>query len=662
MALIEWSPRLSVAIVEFDDDHKRLIDLLNALWEANERREGHSVLDGIFADLADYCVTHFRREEELFARWGYPGAEKHIQVHRRLTETLADIHARFRAAASDAIADEAFDFLREWLVRHIMGDDVLYANYFTTLGMKSIGDQPKVDGARPTLALATAAIVACLLGSGAALVAWLAQSEAWRGTAVAVLLACLLGLAGFAWLRVSAPSRWLFQTMRRLAIDDVRPGDEHAPPCAEEMRQSIFYAGVLRGHIGQLKAKSEESEKILAKSEKETRALYLQMADKLEAEITGTVAEVTDRSVTLCSIAETMRDQATFVGDQNRQVAEAARTATGHVTAVATATGELLSTIREMGDEAQQSSQIARAATEEAEKTGRIVAGLSESSLRIGDVVKLISAIAGQTNLLALNATIEAARAGEAGKGFAVVAGEVKNLANQTAKATDEIASQIGAIQGAIGEAVSAIAKVNAVIQEMNAISERIATTTVHQHQAAGTISERANEAAHGTDAVSGTIAKVSETATEAQQLASIVHDTVESVSAHIQTLRDHLVVTLRTSVGGNRRQQPRLQTDMGAVLSASGQRFEGRVKDLSLGGAMIDADGEDLAPGEHVEFFLAGLDSHFPAEIVSISKKGVHVKFEVEGAQATRLAELLSMVGLTLPKPKAAADDIELW
>jgi methyl-accepting chemotaxis protein len=667
MALIEWSPRLSVAIAEFDEDHKKLIELLNALWDANEQRRGHSVLDRIFAELAEYTVTHFKREEALFARWTYPGADHHVESHRKLIATLSEIQQRFRGASSDAVADDAFDFLRDWLVRHIMGEDVLYANYFSTLGMKSIADKPNVDGIQPGLRLSVVTLLFSGAGTLAALAAWLADSGLWRGGAVAVLLACLLGLAGFTWARVVAPASWLFATLRGLAVGN-HAERGHAPPCAEELRQSVFYAGVLRGHLRQLKSKGDESERFLAKSEKESRAAYLQMADTLEAEITGTVAEVTERSMTLCSIAETMRDQATFVGDQNRQVAEAAVAATGHVTAVAAATGELLSTIREMGDEAQQSSQIAKAATEEAERTSRIVAGLSQSSLRIGDVIQLINDIASQTNLLALNATIEAARAGEAGKGFAVVAGEVKSLANQTGRATEEIAAQIGAIQSAIGEAVDAIAKVDDVIRRMNAISERIAETTVHQREAAATIVANANEAASGTDAVSSTIAKVSETATEAQQLASIVHDTVEAVSSQIQVLRDHLVVTLRTSMGGNRRESPRLPTDMGAVLSASGRRYEGKVKDLSLGGAVVDTAADGLAAGETVEFVLSGLDARFPARVVSLSAKGVHLKFEIDGAQVDRLAELLSMVGLAVPKPapqtapQTVEHDVALW
>src|SRR6185369_9540061 len=141
------------------------------------------------------------------------------------------------------------------------------------------------------------------------------------------------------------------------------------------------------------------------------------------------------------------------------------------------------------------SARIAQQAVGEAEQTDRTIKGLADAVQRIGEVVGLIQAIAGQTNLLALNATIEAARAGEAGKGFAVVASEVKSLAGQTAKATEEIAGQIGAIQSAVADAAHAIEQVNTTIEEISHIAGTVAVTVEEQNRAVASISEGVNRA-----------------------------------------------------------------------------------------------------------------------------------------------------------------------
>lgn len=234
------------------------------------------------------------------------------------------------------------------------------------------------------------------------------------------------------------------------------------------------------------------------------------LADKFQESVGGVVEAVSNSVMQMEETAASMTTAARTSADKSGVVATAADGATHNVQTVASAAEELSASIAEISRQVGDSTQMATAAVDEAQKTNSTVQGLSEASQRIGEVVNLISDIAGQTNLLALNATIEAARAGDAGKGFAVVASEVKNLANQTAKATEEIGSQIGDIQGATEQAVQAIAGISETIDKISNVASSIASAVEEQRSATGEISRSVQEAATGTTQVSSTIAEVS--------------------------------------------------------------------------------------------------------------------------------------------------------
>ena len=209
--------------------------------------------------------------------------------------------------------------------------------------------------------------------------------------------------------------------------------------------------------------------------------------------------------------------------------------------ASANATGELASTVDEISRQVDLSSQIARKAVDEANRTNQTIQGLAGAAQRIGNVMQLIGHIASQTRLLALNATIEAARAGEAGKGFAVVASEVRNLANQTASATDDIALQIGAIQTATQEAVSAITHIGGTITEISEISTMISTAV--EEQGATTLGMKRNteEAASGTMNVSANISQVSAGAGQTGAVAGEVLNAAVALGKQATLLRQEI-------------------------------------------------------------------------------------------------------------------------
>ncbi|MDR3435853.1 globin-coupled sensor protein [Telmatospirillum sp.] len=234
-----------------------------------------------------------------------------------------------------------------------------------------------------------------------------------------------------------------------------------------------------------------------------------EQASSFERDVSSVVGIVAAATNELQMTARSMVSTADQTAQQASAVAAAAGNASENVQTVAAATEQLSSSIHEINRQVSQSNQIATSAVDEAERTNQKMRGLTEAAQRIGEVVKLINNIASQTNLLALNATIEAARAGEAGKGFAVVAGEVKSLANQTAKATDDISAQILAVQNATKEAVSAIVGIGSTITKMNEIISAIAAAVEQQGAATKDIARNIQLAATGTDEVSSHIGAV---------------------------------------------------------------------------------------------------------------------------------------------------------
>jgi methyl-accepting chemotaxis protein len=264
--------------------------------------------------------------------------------------------------------------------------------------------------------------------------------------------------------------------------------------------------------------------------EQSARAFDLSVSRSLKT-VTAATSEMQSNAAALSATAEQTSRQATAV-------AAASEEATNSVQTVAAATEELSSSIAEISRQVGQSAAIANQAVAEAERTNGQVRSLADAAEKIGEVVKLISDIASQTNLLALNATIEAARAGEAGKGFAVVASEVKSLATQTAKATEDIAAQIAAIQGATSSSVAAIQGITSTISQINVVATSIASAVDEQGAATKEIARNIQQAAVGTQDVSSNIGGVTQAAGETGHSAGQMLAASNELARQSETLR----------------------------------------------------------------------------------------------------------------------------
>ena len=335
-------------------------------------------------------------------------------------------------------------------------------------------------------------------------------------TLIAALVAVLVARA------IGSPILRLTETMRRLAEGDVSV----TPPYTERrneigaMAQAVL---VFRDNECERRRLEVEQARLRDEAEAERCQTRQALARDFESHVGGLIEQVAAAATEMQSTAGSMSAIAEKSSSQATTVASAAEQASANVQTVAAAGDELGSSIDEIARQVQSQTAMAGEAADAAKSSDRQVQNLAEQAQAIGEVVDLITSIAEQTNLLALNATIEAARAGDAGKGFAVVASEVKSLANQTAKATEQIAGQIKAIQEQTGSTVAAIDLINEKIQSMSEISAAVASAVEEQNTATREIGRNVQEAAAGTQQVSDSIVGVNEAAQEAGTAANQV-------------------------------------------------------------------------------------------------------------------------------------------
>ena len=358
----------------------------------------------------------------------------------------------------------------------------------------------------------------------------------------AIVLALLLGRG------LSRPLAAITAVMNRLSggeIDVTIPGSERR----DELGTMASAVDVFRRSMIESRSMREAQEATKRQTELEKKALQRQMADRFETDVKSVVAAVARATTDMQRVTGQIATSVNGTSQRASAAAAASDAASASVNAVAAATEELASSVAEIGRQVTHSSHVAENAVDKVGQTTEMVSSLASAAEKIGDVLRLIGAIANQTNLLALNATIEAARAGEAGKGFAVVASEVKNLASQTAKATEEIAGQVAAIQSATGDCVTAIGGISDTIREISAIATTIAAAVEEQDSATREIARSVQQAATGTGEVSLNVTGASQSADQSRALA----DNVATATDQLGRQADALYKSVDTFLAGLR-------------------------------------------------------------------------------------------------------------
>src|SRR3984957_13202881 len=378
--------------------------------------------------------------------------------------------------------------------------------------------------------------------ASAATAAQTSNDEIGRGRVILIglALASLATAFGLGWFYVG---RGVTRRLSRLrhSMTCIAAGDldaEIAAGGSDEIADMAAALSVLREARREAVRSDEHTAAERARMAQERRQELLALADGLESEVKAVVELVTGSAEKMHDTAKAMAEVASGANVEAGSAASASQQASDSVHSVASAAEELSASISEIGRKVGESAAVASTAVKEAETTRATMRGLADAATKIGDVLKMIQAVAGQTNLLALNATIEAARAGEAGKGFAVVATEVKSLAAQTATATEDISAQIKSIQDATHDAVAAIEHIGTTITRINEIATAVASAVEQQDATTREMAQNVHRVAHSTNVVSEKVTGLASAAGETGQSAQMGRDHAGELARQVESLR----------------------------------------------------------------------------------------------------------------------------
>jgi aerotaxis receptor len=467
-------------------------------------------------------------------------------------------------------------------------------------------------------------------------IAYTAANESLRWRLIVGAISALVGLTvvlALGW-ALFASVRGCARTLER-HLTAITGGDLTADiprPAAREFRGVTAMLRAMRAHLAFAAWQRAEFERRANEIRRETVEA---MARTIEQEAGAAVDLVAERTGVMARDTDAMAACAERVSANSQHVAGAADQAMKNAQIVAAASEELASSIHEVSAQVEHASNVARAAAAKGSVARDTIRSLSEAAARIGAMVRLIADIAAKTNLLALNATIEAARAGEAGKGFAVVAGEVKALASQTAKATEEITQHITGLGSAMGASVAAVEEIGRTLDEVAQVAVSVAAAIEEQTAATQEIARNVVESGAAVQEVTSRIADVSRDAEAAGQQAAHLRNDSGAVATDIAALRGVLVRTVRTATtDADRRLEPRVTVDQRCTvtLGAGVVSVPAVLRDLSHAGGAVEAAQGRGAIGDVGALTLdhpAGARTRFAVR--SIGPNGImHVRFDV--------------------------------
>jgi methyl-accepting chemotaxis protein len=460
------------------------------------------------------------------------------------------------------------------------------------------------------------------------------------GLAGGVALVVALVLAAALARGITKPIIALAGVMGKLAGGELTadvPGQERR----DEIGAMAAAAVVLRDSIREANGLAQDAHQ--RQAQEQTQAALVAMADAIEAEAGQALEQVHARTTAMAETATEMSGSAARTGRSAESATLAAANAMSTSQTVASAADQLATAISEIGNQVGQSAAAASLAVTTGHETRAAIEALNDQVSRIGAVADMIGDIAGRTNLLALNATIEAARAGAAGKGFAVVAGEVKSLATQTARSTQEIARRISEVRNATRQAVAAVARIEETISAIDAVSSGVASAVEKQAAATMGIGFNVTETEAAARDMGERITEVSAEAEQTERHAVAVRENAAALELAVAELRHAVIHVVRTSTTEvNRRRATRHPVDLPCRLNMAGGTYEARVTDLSESGAQL-CDVPQLEAGGGGTISLDGLAIPLSFAVRSTDHRGaLHVEFEENEAARSAVGALL--------------------